>query len=80
MNFENWFENATKNIAKAERSKFRNELEAHVFDAINAHQQTGIAMLEAEEKALLELGDPKVAARGFEREYLTRDPNYWTEV
>jgi hypothetical protein len=73
MNFENWFEIATKNIAKTERSKIRNELEAHVFDAINAHQQTGMTMLDAEQKSVLELGDPKVAAREFERTYLTTE-------
>jgi uncharacterized membrane protein len=73
VNFENWFEIATKNIAESELPKIRNELEAHVFDAINVHQQTGISTLEAEEKAVLELGDPKIAARGFQREYLTRE-------
>jgi uncharacterized membrane protein len=73
VTFENWFEIASKNIAKSELSQLRNELENHVFDAINMHQQTGFSTLEAEQKAVLELGDPKRAARGFEREFLTRD-------
>lgn len=73
VNFENWFAVATKNIAQTERSRIRNELEAHILDAINAHRQTGFSTLEAEQKAVLELGDPKRAARGFEREFLTRD-------
>jgi hypothetical protein len=73
MTFENWFEIASKNIAKSELSQLRNELENHVFDAIHFHQQTGISMLEAEQKAVLELGDPKIAARGFARTYLTTE-------
>jgi hypothetical protein len=71
VNFENWFEIATKNITETERSRIRNELEAHVFDTIEAHQQTGITTLEAEQKAVLELGDPKIAARGFTQSFLT---------
>jgi hypothetical protein len=73
MNFQDWFALATKNIAKSELPQLRNELEAHVVDAINVHQQTGITTLEAEQKAMLELGDPKIAARGFARTYLTAE-------
>jgi hypothetical protein len=72
MNFETWFETATKNIAQSELPKLRNELEAHVFEAVQAHQQIGMTALEAENKAVLELGDPKIAARGFAREHFTR--------
>jgi uncharacterized membrane protein len=73
VNFEQWFEIATKNIAESELPKIRTELENHVFDTIEAQQQTGILALKAEQKAVFELGDPKIAARGFQREYLTRD-------
>jgi hypothetical protein len=73
VNFENWFATATKNIAESELPKIRNELEAHVFEAVQAHQQTGISTLEAEQKAVLELGDPKIAARGFARSHLTTE-------
>jgi hypothetical protein len=73
VTFDQWFTVATKNIAESELPKIRTELENHVFDTIEAQQQTGILALEAEQKAVLELGDPKVAARGFAREYLTRD-------
>jgi hypothetical protein len=72
MNFETWFETATKNIAQSELPKLRNELEAHVFEAVQAHQQIGMTALEAENKAVLELGDPKIAARGFARTHLTK--------
>jgi hypothetical protein len=72
MNFETWFETATKNIAQSELPKLRNELENHVFEAVQAHQQIGMMALEAEQKAVLELGDPKIAARGFARIHLTK--------
>jgi hypothetical protein len=73
MTFDQWFMAATKNIAKSELPNIRAELENHVFDTIEAQQQTGILALEAEQKAVLELGDPKRAARGFARSHLTTE-------
>jgi hypothetical protein len=73
MNFETWFSIATENIAQSELPKIRNELENHVFEAVQAHQQTGISTLEAEQKAVLELGNPERAARGFARSHLTKE-------
>jgi hypothetical protein len=72
MTFQDWFAIATKNIAESELPEIRNELENHVLDAIAVQQQTGILALEAEQKAVLELGDPKRAARGFARSHLTK--------
>jgi uncharacterized membrane protein len=72
VNFENWFKIASKNIVESELPKIRTELEGHVFEAIETHLHSGFSRIEAEEKAVLELGDPKRAARGFEREHFTR--------
>jgi hypothetical protein len=72
MTFETWFVIATKKIAESELPKLRNELENHFLDSIAAHLQAGRSRVEAERQAVLELGDPTGAARGFEREYLTK--------
>ena len=71
MTFEEWFSIATKNIAPSELEPLRSELEGHVSDALNSYRQAGLSRLEAEEKAVLELGDPKIAARGFQKSHLT---------
>jgi hypothetical protein len=73
MNFDQWFAIATKNIAESELPKLRNELENHVLEAIAAHEQMSHSKFEAEQKAVLELGDPKIAARGFARSHLTTE-------
>jgi hypothetical protein len=72
MNFETWFATATKNIAESERPKLRNELENHFLDSIAAHLQADRPRFEAERQAILELGDPELAARGFARTHLTK--------
>jgi hypothetical protein len=72
MNFENWFAIATKNIAESELPKIRNELENHFLDSLAAHLQADRPRFEAERQAMLELGDPELAARGFARTHLTK--------
>jgi hypothetical protein len=71
VNFNDWFVISTKNLAQSERPQLRNELEFHVLEAITAHQQIGISRFEAEEKAMLDLGDPKIAARAFSYSHFT---------
>ena len=72
MTFKNWFAIATDNLAESERPKLRNELENHFLDSIATHLQAGQARFEAERQALLEMGDPELAARGFQRTHLTK--------
>jgi hypothetical protein len=72
VNFKNWFATATDKIAESELPTLRNELENHFLDSIAAHLQAGRPRFEAERQAMLELGDPELAARGFASTHLTK--------
>jgi hypothetical protein len=72
MTFDQWFGVATNNIAESELPTIRTELEHHFLDSISSKLQAGCSRLEAERQAILELGDPKIAARGFARTHLTQ--------
>jgi hypothetical protein len=73
-----WFAAATENIARIELPRIQAEIEAHVDEATQAYEQTGLARLEAEARAVQDLGDPKKAARGFERTHLTQ--SNWSQL
>jgi hypothetical protein len=71
MNLETWLATATKNLAPKAVVKVREDISMHVETAVNRYQLERHSELEALELAVKDLGDAKVAARGFEKAYLT---------
>jgi hypothetical protein len=66
-----WVVLATDGLVAPARERIKREIEAHYADAVAAHVAAGLPPAEAAARALDELGDIKVAARGFRRRYLT---------
>jgi hypothetical protein len=71
MNLETWLATATKNLAPKAVVKVREDISMHVETAVNRYQLERHSELEALELAVKDLGDAKIAARGFEKAYLT---------
>ncbi len=72
MTLEQWLYTATQNLVPKAAQKVREDIEFHVETAMRRYQIEGKSELEATEFAIRDLGYPKVAARGFEKTYLTK--------
>jgi hypothetical protein len=73
MNLETWIATATENLAPKAVQKVREDITMHVETAVNRYQLERHGELEALEMAVKDLGDAKIAARGFEKAYLTKN-------
>lgn len=71
MNLETWIETATENLAPKAVEKVREDILMHIDNAVQRYQLERHSELEAFELAVRDLGDAKIAARGFEKAYLT---------
>jgi hypothetical protein len=71
MNLETWIATASENLVPKAAEKVREDISMHVETAVNRYQLEQYSELEALKLAVKDLGDAKVAARGFEKAYLT---------
>jgi hypothetical protein len=72
QNLSAWLDIATRNLVPSAQARVRAEIEAHFADAVRSKQTAGATEPNAQGAALVELGNPRTAARRFAREYLTR--------
>jgi hypothetical protein len=72
MNLETWLATATENLAPKAVTKVREDISMHVENAVNRYQLERHSELKALELAVKDLGDAKIAARGFENTHLTK--------
>ncbi len=70
---EQWLSKATKNLTLTAISSITKEITDHYQTSLEKYEARGISSTEAQQKSVFELGNPKMAARGFEREYLTKE-------
>jgi VIT1/CCC1 family predicted Fe2+/Mn2+ transporter len=70
---EQWIAVATINLTPTAISSITREITDHYQTSLEKYEARGISSIEAEGLAVRDLGSPKVAARGFEREYLTKN-------
>jgi hypothetical protein len=68
----NWLAQATQNLPQQPASIIRAELADHFEDAVADLLEQGISEAAAHQRALVELGDPQLAAYGFKDVYLGR--------
>ena len=74
-----WLEIATRNLEAPAKQRIAHEIEAHYAEAVNAHTAAGKPEFSAQDTALAELGDPRVAAVNFEKTYLTASEAKWMQ-
>jgi len=76
---DSWLGVATKGICQEGKERIREEISAHYLDALHEGLQQGLPKIEAHIKAMESLGDPRKAAKGFRRNYLTEKEAKWAE-
>ncbi len=72
-----WIVLATDGLVAPARERIKQEIEAHYADAVARHVTGGLPRAMAEARALDELGDIDVAAKGFRKRYLTEKEEAW---
>src|ERR1017187_398781 len=66
-----WLESATTGLVAPAKQRIRTEIEAHYREAVATHVAQGLSEPSAKNAALVELGEPRAAARRFRRSHLT---------
>jgi len=66
-----WLEIATKGLVPAAKERIAQEIETHFSEAVETHLKHGEQESVAKIKAVVELGDPKVAGKRFRKKHLT---------
>jgi hypothetical protein len=66
-----WLETATAGLVTPAKQRIRTEIEAHYREAVAAHVAQGLSEPSAKNAALVELGEPRAAAKRFRRSHLT---------
>ena len=66
-----WLEIATDKLDAPAKQRIAREIEVHYAEAVHDHMAAGEAELSAQATAMLELGDPTVAALSFQKSHLT---------
>ena len=64
---ENWLASATLNLALSERQRIYEEISAHVRQARDHLLEQGLSAVDAETRAIEDLGDPRAARAAFQR-------------
>lgn len=65
LHLESWLASATLGLALSERGRIQDENSAHITDAISHQTAQGLSELDAEARAIQDLGDPQVARAAF---------------
>ena len=71
QNLAEWLDQATSHLVPSAQARVRAEIETHIADAMQRHRDHGLTDSSAQAASLIDLGDARVAARRFAREYLT---------
>ena len=66
-----WLDTATATLSAPAKERIQLEIESHFQEAVASHCAQGMTGIEAQARALAELGDAQAAARTFRRSYLT---------
>lgn len=66
-----WLELATEGLESTAKRRIAHEIETHYTEAVADHMAAGQSAETAQSTALLELGNPLVAAENFQRTHLT---------
>ena len=65
LHLESWLASATLDLALSERQRIYEEISAHVNDAIAHQTAQGLSELDAEARAIQDLGDPALLEPRF---------------
>ena len=68
-----WLESAATGLVAPAKQRIRTEIEAHYREAVATHVARGLSEPSAKTAAVVELGDPRAAARRFRRSHLTTE-------